>query len=157
MPQGEWRCETHSGLPRSNRSATRESSHTDTPFHQARAVPPGTFKTVFDAWNGYHFVPLRECDRHYTTFKTPWGRYRYIVAPQGYTASGDGYTARYDQLVSHIPKHTRCASYGQIRISPSCIVAGYLCPEWHHPQPCEIPLRSNQSGICRCRDHPHFS
>ena len=63
---------------------------------------------VFDAWNGYHSVPIRMEDRHLTTFITPWGRYRYKTAPQGYIASGDGYTRRYDELVSDIPNKTKC-------------------------------------------------
>ncbi len=61
-----------------------------------------------DAWNGYHSVPIREEDRHLTTFITPWGRYRYKTAPQGYIASGDGYTRRYDEIVSDIPNKTKC-------------------------------------------------
>ena len=68
-----------------NVHATRETHHTQSPFHQARSVPHGKKKTVFDAWNGYHSVPIREQDRHLTTFITPWGRYRYCSAPQGYT------------------------------------------------------------------------
>ena len=83
-----------------NRHATRETHYTSSPFHQARTVPHGTKKTVIDAWNGYHSVPLHQDDRHYTTFITPWGRYRYCVAPQGYIASGDGYTRRYDEILS---------------------------------------------------------
>ena len=31
------------------------------------------------------------------TFITPWGRYRYKTAPQGYIASGDWYTRRYGE------------------------------------------------------------
>ena len=90
-----------------NKHATRETHHCPSPFHQARAIPRGTKKTVFDAWNGYS-VALREADRHYTTFITPWGRYRYHTAPQGYTASGDAYTSRYDALVSTIQSKTKC-------------------------------------------------
>ena len=71
-------------------------------------IPPDTKKTVLDAWNGYHSVPLQEEDRHYTTFITPWGRYRYRVAPQGYVASGDGYTRRYDEIVADFPNKTKC-------------------------------------------------
>ena len=82
-----------------NRCATRETHHTPSPFHQARSVPRSTYKTVLDAWNGYHSVPLHEDDRHLTTFLTPWGRYRYCAAPQGYVSSGDGYTRRYDEIV----------------------------------------------------------
>ena len=37
------------------------------PFHQARSVPQGTKKTVCDAWNCYHAVPLHPDDKHFTT------------------------------------------------------------------------------------------
>ena len=63
----------------------------------------GRRKTIFDAWNGYHSVPLHPEDRHYTAFITPWGRYKYRTAPQGYSATGDGYTKRYDEITSSIP------------------------------------------------------
>ena len=108
-------CAKKNGKPRRtvdfqplNKFATRETHHTQSPFHQARAVPHNTKKTVFDAWNGYHSVPIRPEDRHLTTFITPWGRYRYMTAPQGYISSGDGYTRRYDEIVSHITNKTKC-------------------------------------------------
>ena len=108
-------CAKQNGTPRRtidfqplNIHATRETHHTQSPFHQARSVPQGKKKTVFDAWNGYHSVPLHPDDRHYTTFITPWGRYRYRTAPQGYIASGDGYTRRYDEITSSIPNKTKC-------------------------------------------------
>ena len=91
-----------------NTHASRETHHTQSPFHQARAVPRRTKKTVCDAWNGYHAVPLHPDDRHLTTFITPWGRYRYRVAPQGYLASGDGYSRRFDAIVADIPDKTKC-------------------------------------------------
>ena len=53
-------------------------------------------------------MPLHEDGRHLTTFITPWGRYRYKSAPQGYIASGDGYSRRFDEIVSHIPNKTKC-------------------------------------------------
>ncbi|XP_072168844.1 uncharacterized protein [Diadema setosum] len=56
-----------------NAHATRETHHTPSPFIQARSVPHGKKKTVLDAWNGYHSVPLCPEDRHLTTFITPWG------------------------------------------------------------------------------------
>ena len=43
-----------------------------------------------DSWNGYPAAPLHPEDRHLTSVITPWDRYRYRVAPQGYVASGDG-------------------------------------------------------------------
>ena len=108
-------CAKKTGKPRRtvdlqplNRHATRETHHIPSPFHQARSIPHGTKKTVLDAWNGYHSVPIRKEDRHLTTFITPWGRYRYKTAPQGYIASGDGYTRRYDEIVATIPNKTKC-------------------------------------------------
>ena len=108
-------CAKKNGKPRRtvdfqalNVHAARETHHTQSPFHQARSIPSGTKKTVFDCWNGYHSIPLHEEDRHLTTFITPWGRYRYKTAPQGYIASGDGYSRRFDELVSHIPNKTKC-------------------------------------------------
>ena len=108
-------CAKKNGKPRRtvdlqalNKWATRETHHTQAPFLQARNVPANTIKTVFDAWNGYHSVPICKEDRHLTTFITPWGRYRYCSAPQGYIASGDGYSRRYDEIVADIPNKTKC-------------------------------------------------
>ena len=67
-----------------------------------------TKKTVLYARNGNHSVPIHPNDQHLTTFITPWGRYRYKIAPQGYIASGDGYTRRYDEVVADIPNKTKC-------------------------------------------------
>jgi hypothetical protein len=91
-----------------NAYSTRETHHTQSPFHQATLIPSDKKKSVFDAWNGYHSVPIRECDRHYTAFITPWGRYRYRTTPQGYIASGDGYSRRFDEIVSEFPDKTKC-------------------------------------------------
>lgn len=103
-------CAKKNGKPRRtvdfqplNAHATRETHHTQSPFHQVRSVPYNTKKTVSDAWNGYHSVPLRHEDRHYTAFITPWGRYRYCTTPQGYISSGDGYSRRFDEIVYDFP------------------------------------------------------
>ena len=108
-------CAKKNGKPRCtvdfqalNLHATRETHHTQSPFHQARSIPSNTKKTVFGCWNGYHSVPLHADDHHLSTFITPWGRYRYKTAPQSYIASGDGYSRRFDEIVSHIPDKTKC-------------------------------------------------
>ena len=95
-------CAKKNGKPRRtadlqalNAYATRETHHTQIPFHQARSVPHGTKKTVCDAWNGYHAVPLHPDDKH-------------CSAPQGYVASGDGFTRRFDEIIAHIPNKTTC-------------------------------------------------
>ena len=73
---------------------TCENHHTQSPFHPTRSVSPNTKKTILDAWNGYHSVPIHEDGIYFTTFITPWGRYRYKTAPQIYITSEDGYRIR---------------------------------------------------------------
>jgi hypothetical protein len=91
-----------------NKATIRETHHVRPPFQQARSIPSNTWKTVTDAWNGYHSIPLHTEDIHKTTFITPWGIYRYKMAPQGSSASGDGYTRRFDEIIADIPRKTKC-------------------------------------------------
>ena len=91
-----------------NRESVRQTHHVPTPFRLVEAVPQNTVKTVTDTWNGYHSVPLCEEDRQFTTFITPWGRYRYRVAPQGFIASGDGYNQRFDSIIAEFPNKVKC-------------------------------------------------
>ena len=99
----------HDGTPRRtvdlqglNRASVRQTFHTRTPFMLATDVPANTVKSVLDVWNSFHSVPVREEDRDKLTFLTPWGRYKYCVAPQGYLASGDGYTQRFADITKEI-------------------------------------------------------
>ena len=86
----------------------RETHYTQTPFDIVSATPCGTLKTVLDAWNGYHAVPLAESAKDATTFITEWGRYRYCRAPQGFHASGDAYTRRFDDITQKFKRVARC-------------------------------------------------
>ena len=105
----------HDGSPRRtvdlsplNKYCQRETFAMESPFHLARRVPKDAWKTVTDAWNGYHSVPLRQSDRHLTTFITPFGRWRYTRAPQGFLSSGDGYNRRFDAILSSFERKERC-------------------------------------------------
>ena len=105
----------HNGDPRRtvdlsplNKYCKRETFSSDSPFKIARRIPGKSWKTVTDAWNGYHSVPLRESDRHLTTFITPFGRYRYTRAPQDFLSSGDGYNRRFDAVLSNFERKERC-------------------------------------------------
>ena len=91
-----------------NKYCQRETFAMEPPFHLARRIPKDTWKTVTDAWNGYHSVPLRQSDRHLTTFITPFGRWRYTRAPQGFLSSGDGYNRRFDAILSSFERKERC-------------------------------------------------
>ena len=105
----------HDGSPRRtvdlsplNKFCRREIYSAQSPFQLARRIPRNTWKTVTDAWNGYHSVPLRKSDRHLTTFITPFGRWRYNRAPQGYLSSGDGYNQRFATILADFPRKERC-------------------------------------------------
>lgn len=91
-----------------NKVSVRETHHTIPPVKQARSVPRDQLKTVTDAWNGYHSIPVSTADRDKLTFITENGRYRYCRAPMGYLASGDAYTHRYDLIIADVPRVTKC-------------------------------------------------
>ena len=91
-----------------NKHCEREVHTSKSPFTLARSIPENTVKTVFDAWNGYHALPVREEDRHLLTFSTSIGLLRCKRAPQGFLSSGDGYNRRYDDLTRHIQRMERC-------------------------------------------------
>ena len=91
-----------------NKYCDRETQHVVPPFRQARTVPPNTWKTKTDAWNGYHSCPLREEDQPFTTFITEEGSYMYRVLPQGFTGAGDGYNRRYDDIIEEVDRKTKC-------------------------------------------------
>ena len=94
-------------LQKLNQATLRETHHTPSPFHHVSTVPSNTKKTVLDAWNGYHSLPLSPEARDATTFITEWGRYRYLRAPMGFQASGDAYTKRFDDITVDMPRKTR--------------------------------------------------
>jgi hypothetical protein len=95
-------------LQRLNRATLRETHHTPTPFNLVSTIPPGKIKTILDAWNGYHSLPLSPKAKHATTFITEWGRYRYCRAPMGFHASGDAYTRRFDDITVDQVRKRRC-------------------------------------------------
>ncbi|CAC5407544.1 unnamed protein product [Mytilus coruscus] len=99
-----WKEEVKAGLGQDVRLGVLEPIPVGEPVTWCHRI----VETVLDAWNGYHSVPIPEEDRHLTTIITPWGRYRYKTSPQGYIASGDAYTRRYDEIVADIPNKTKC-------------------------------------------------
>ena len=91
-----------------NKACLRETHHTPTPFDMVSNVPPRSFKTVLDAFNGYHQVALDEESQKLTTFITEYGRYQYLRTPQGHCSAGDAYTKRYDDIVAGVPRMCKC-------------------------------------------------
>ena len=91
-----------------NKHAPRQVHHTRSPYVIATSVPSNQVKTVLDNWHGYHSVPIHPDDTHLTTFITPYGRYKYKTAPQGFISAGDGYTHRMDIIVQGTEKFDHC-------------------------------------------------
>ena len=91
-----------------NEASLRQTHHTQSPYHLASKVPRNVKKTCLDAWNGYHSVLLHEDSRELTCFITPSGVYRYRTCPQGWLASGDAYTHRYDNIVKEFENIAKC-------------------------------------------------
>lgn len=58
-----------------NKHCRRDVYASESPYHVFRRA--GTWKSVVDAWNGYHSIPLRETDKHLTTFIAPFGLFQY--------------------------------------------------------------------------------
>ena len=92
---------------RLNAKCLRETHHTPSPFMLACQIPPHQKKTVIDAVDGYHAVRLDEESQLLTTFITEWGRYMYLRMPQGYLASGDAYTRRYDEITKDVKRKVK--------------------------------------------------
>ena len=91
-----------------NHATYRSTHHTPSPFNQACLVPPHSWKSYLEAWNGYHSMKLNPAASSATTFITEWGRYRYLRAPQGSHVAGDGYTRAYNDFSIDVPRKTKC-------------------------------------------------
>ncbi len=94
-------------LQKLNNATNSETHHTPSPFDVVSTVPTKTRKTVLDAWNGYHSLPLHQMTKEAMTFITEWGRYRYCRAPMGFHVSGDAYTRRFDDITAGYPRVVR--------------------------------------------------
>ena len=87
-----------------NAQCERIPHHTPRPFDIISSIPKHTFKTVMDAYNGYHQILLDEDSVELTTFITDFGRLQSLRATQGFSGSGDMYTRRYDDIIADIPR-----------------------------------------------------
>lgn len=93
---------------RLNACCLRETHHTPAPFDMVSGVPLNSFKTVADAYWGFHQVELDEESRKLTTFITPWGRFQYCRTPMGHCSASDAYTRRFDDAIQDVPRKYKC-------------------------------------------------
>jgi hypothetical protein len=117
-------------LTKLNRFVHRPAHPVRTP-RDAVAEIDGSAKwfSALDASNGYHNALQPSC-QHLTTFATPWGRYRFLRAPQDLNCSGDEYNRRQDtafddqqELVRVCPAAAHQASRSSRAASPSTLTS----------------------------------
>ena len=87
-----------------NKWVKRDAYATESPFHVVRRIPGNTWKTVTDAWNGYHLVPLDPNSKKLTTFISMEGKFRYTRCPQGASFAGDAYNRRHAAITAEFPR-----------------------------------------------------
>ena len=89
-------------MQRLNDASLRHTHPVLSPYLKAMTVPKNSYKTVTDAWEGYHSVPLDKESSKLTSFVTPFGCYRYLTNPQGNHISGDAYNKRFDMVTANV-------------------------------------------------------
>ncbi|XP_063859146.1 uncharacterized protein LOC135100114 [Scylla paramamosain] len=120
-----------------------------TPFDLISSVSKHTFKTVADAYSGYHQIPLDSESRKLTTFITPWGRFRYRRTPMGHCAAQDAFTKRLDDVMSDVPRKIKCVD--DTLLHDKSVAEAF----WHtygFLQKCRdngVTLRSDKFSFCK--------
>jgi len=88
-----------------NSQVKRPIHHAKTPFDAVSEIVEGArFFTVCDAVKGYWQVDLEPESRQFTTFYTPWGRFRFKRAPMGFISTGDSYNWRGDKAIEGLDR-----------------------------------------------------
>ena len=96
-------------LSQLNRYVRRERYHSATP---AQAVADITAEraqifTKLDAKKGYHQCPLDQESQDFTTFITPFGRFKFLRAPYGISSISEHYNRRMDEAFADLPGFRR--------------------------------------------------
>ena len=79
-----------------NKYVWRERYQSPTPAEAVADITADEAKyfTIIDAAKGYHQCPLDEASQLYTTFITPFGRFKYLRAPYGLSSIAEHYNRR---------------------------------------------------------------
>lgn len=91
VPKQDGRLHRMVDFQRFSRVSLGDIHHTRPPSDLVSSVPKQAFKAVADAYSGNHQVPIHEESGKFTTFITPWGRYRYCRTPMGHCASQNAF------------------------------------------------------------------
>ena len=88
-----------------NKNCLRESNPTLPPLNVISNIPYKTYKTVADAYQGYHQVLLDDESSKLATIITEGGQFCYKRSLQGLISSGD--CGRYGQILEEVPRKHR--------------------------------------------------
>ena len=92
-----------------NNAVPCQTNITQSPIMCASACPPRKKKSILDAKDGYHSVPLKKGESQAVTeFLCACGRYRCNGSGQGFICSGDAYTHRFDNITSQFTNVVQC-------------------------------------------------
>ena len=120
------------------------------PFHVVRRIPGNTWKTVTDAWNGYHLEPLHPNSRKLTTFISMEGKFRYTRCPQGACFAGDAYNRRHAAITADVPRK-------ETVVDDTCIYDEFNDLEEHWWRTIDYLILCGENGIVLNPDKLQFA
>ena len=85
-----------------NDQVRRPTHPTQSPRDVVSKIGNAKYFTKMGARHGYWQVPLSESAKPLTTFKTPWGRFRFLRNSQGLISAGDEFNRRTDEAFERI-------------------------------------------------------
>ena len=85
-----------------NKSILREHFPLNTVEEVAAKVKNGKIYSVFDASDGYWQIRLTKESQKYTTFNSPFGRYKYLRLPLGIKSSSKVFQRTISQTLENI-------------------------------------------------------
>ena len=121
-----------------NRVCPRQTHVVEPPILEASSIPARSWKTCLGAKEGYHFIPIHKDDQKHTAFLTPWGRYEYLVTPQGHLATRDSYCQRYDEITREFTNYKQC-------VDNTCLWADTI--EDNFRRTCQVLTHCSKNGI----------
>ena len=96
-------------LSRLNRYVKRERYQSPTPAEAVAdiAAEEACYFTVLDAMKGYHQCPLDEESQGLTTFITPYGHFKYLLAPYGLSSIAEHYNRQMAEAFEGLSRFRR--------------------------------------------------
>ena len=121
-----------------NKVVVREHTTLPTVEETLAKLTNARYFSKLDAKDGYWQVPLTTRSSYYTTFNTPFGRYRYTRLPFGINSANEVFHKRMSQIYDRLP--------GVIVMHDDILVYGASITE-HNDRLVSVFDRSRQKGV----------